>query len=830
DQTLSEAHMYRTLLEADAGTLFTSAPTLVTLNAADPTAHEAGLGSATFRVTRGGDLSRPLIVNYSVGGTAVAGTDYLRLGGTVTFPANENTAFITVTPLDDATIEADETVVVTLQPGAGYSLISGATATGSIAVVSDDYPALAPTINILATDPNAAEAGRDPGIFSVTRTGGTAAAFTVDLRFGQQTASAADYDPMPVRVTFPVGQSTVNIPVRPVNDTLVENTESVVLSLAPSPIYRIGPNASARVNITSDDVAPPPAMPLVSVAATDAQASETGNDNGVFTLTRTGNLGSALVARYTAAGTAAGGTDYAPLSGFAYFAPGQATVNVVVAPYDDRAIESVETIVLRVTDLANYDVGSAGSATVRLISDEAPPVTPGNDQTSILPVLIVIGNNDFYYTEYSEPRAQLEAAGIPVVVAAGRRELSVPHSGTGYTSGNGAVMPDIALADARAENYSAILFVGGWGASQYQYAFPGVYSNATYNGSTAVREAANRLINEFTAQGKLVTAVCHGVSVLAWARVNGVSPLRDRTVSTAHFNSPTNNIPEATLYRWHSETNGATVYTGGALGNVNTRIDDVVVDGNIITGENFDSARQLGITIANRLRNGANSAVSLVATDATASEVNRETGAMSVTRTGSTAAALVVNLGVGGTATNGVDYESIPGRVLIQPGQTTATIMVRPNVDAHSEPVETVIATLAPSTAYGAGSSSSGTVSIADSAPLAVRPVLMVIANRDFNYQEYVDARAQLATAGIRVAVAAARRELSTPLANSGQGSSGGGVMPDIALSDMRGADYSAIIFINGGATPSLGGAFDGPVFSGSPQDVTRLVNLLLAR
>ena len=89
-------------------------------------------------------------------------------------------------------------------------------------------------------------------------------------------------------------------------------------------------------------------------------------------------------------------------------------------------------------------------------------------------------------------------------------------------------MPDIALSDVNAANYSAIVFVGSWGASQYQYAFTGTYTN------------------------------------------------------------PTNNIPAATLYRRYSEVNGATVYTGGVLGDPTTRNDDVIVEGRIITGENFD--------------------------------------------------------------------------------------------------------------------------------------------------------------------------------------------------------------------------------------------------
>jgi len=431
----------------------------------------------------------------------------------------------------------------------------------------------------------------------VTRTGGsTARAQTVYLQYGQQTAQGADYDALPTSVTFAAGQTTATLIVRPVDDTTVENTESVILYLLPTPLYRIGPNSAARINIADNDIAPPPVTPLISIAATDADAGEAGTNPGTFTLTRTGALNNTLTVRYTASGTAIAGADLAPLSGFAYFNWGAATTTITVTPYNDTFFEPTETVIVSVTDGAAYDLGTVHTATVNITSDDAPTQSP-------LPVLIVIANNDFYYQEYADPRTQLEAAGIPVVVAAGRRELSTPHSNSGQGSSSGQVMPDIALADVNAVNYSAIVFVGGWGASQYQYAFSGTYNNDAYNSTTAIRERVNQLINDFVAQQKLVTALCHGVSVLAWARVNGQSLLQGRTVSTYGGTSPASNVAAAQFSRWHSDVNGATVFVNGQYGNTSTAADDVIVDGRIITGENFDSGRLFGITLATQLRN-----------------------------------------------------------------------------------------------------------------------------------------------------------------------------------------------------------------------------------
>jgi putative intracellular protease/amidase len=303
-----------------------------------------------------------------------------------------------------------------------------------------------------------------------------------------------------------------------------------------------------------------------------------------------------LVVNYGASGTATSGSDYDPLTGRVLIAPGQTTATITVRPIEDTAAETSETVVTTLASSPAYTVGSAASAMVTIVDNDTPSQQP-------LPVLMVIANRDFYYQEYADPRAQFEAAGIPVVVAAGRRELSTPHANSGQGAASGQVMPDIALADVNAANYSAIVFVGGWGASQYQYAFTGTYNNSLYNGTTAIRERVNQLINDFVAQDKLVTALCHGVSILAWARVGGQSLLAGRTVSTYGGTSPASNVSAAQLSRWHSDVNGATVYTNGQIGNRSTRTDDVWVDGRIITGENFDSARQFGITVANRLLN-----------------------------------------------------------------------------------------------------------------------------------------------------------------------------------------------------------------------------------
>jgi putative intracellular protease/amidase len=267
--------------------------------------------------------------------------------------------------------------------------------------------------------------------------------------------------------------------------------------------------------------------------------------------------------------------------------------------------------------------------------DHRPRVMPqvesleGRDlmSASPSPVLMVIANQDFYYQEYADTRQSLEAAGLDVTVAAATTQTAIPHGNSGQGWMSGEVTPDLALASVNAADYSAIVFVGGWGSSMYQYAYndpnlDGVtdnfYANDLYNGAAATREAVNELVNDFVAQDKYVCGLCHGVTVLAWARVDGASVLEGKRVAVPltvgspaqfydgewrAFMDPTGQ------YQQVIDNGGLALPVSGQYGDPTTVADDVVVDGRVITGENYDSARYFGGIIARSvLGDSANSA------------------------------------------------------------------------------------------------------------------------------------------------------------------------------------------------------------------------------
>src|SRR5205823_12394461 len=70
--------------------------------------------------------------------------------------------------------------------------------------------------------------------------------------------------------------------------------------------------------------------------------------------------------------------------------------------------------------------------------------------------------------------------------------------------------------------------------------------------------------------------------------------------------------------------------------------------------------------------------LSLTASDSSAAEAGANTGTFKVTRSGSTASSLLVNYTIAGSATNGVDYNTIASSVTIPAGSASASIAITP--------------------------------------------------------------------------------------------------------------------------------------------------------
>lgn len=103
---------------------------------------------------------------YDVIGTAIAGSDYTALPGSVTIPSGSTAADIIVTPINDTAIEGNETVIVMMAPNSAYNISTPDSDTVTIA--SDDVSSAPDLVETTVTNPPAT--AKRGGSFSVTDT------------------------------------------------------------------------------------------------------------------------------------------------------------------------------------------------------------------------------------------------------------------------------------------------------------------------------------------------------------------------------------------------------------------------------------------------------------------------------------------------------------------------------------------------------------------------------------------------------------------------------------------------------------------------------------
>jgi N-acetylneuraminic acid mutarotase len=109
-----------------------------------------------------------------------------------------------------------------------------------------------PVVSVAATDSSAGEAGGNTGTFAFTRTGSTAEELTASYAVGGS-AGSGDYAALSGIVTFAAGASTATVAVIPIDDSAVEASETVTVSVRPAEAYSHAFNSSATITIADND-------------------------------------------------------------------------------------------------------------------------------------------------------------------------------------------------------------------------------------------------------------------------------------------------------------------------------------------------------------------------------------------------------------------------------------------------------------------------------------------------------------------------------------------------------------------------------------------------
>jgi uncharacterized protein YhjY with autotransporter beta-barrel domain len=236
-----------TYQELETYTLTVSPPPSVTIAVAPASVSEDGATNLTYTVTRSLNLSSSTTVNIATGGTATSGSDFTGSVTTVTIPANATTATITINPSTDSSPEADETVILTVAAGTGYTVGAPASATGTI--LNDDII----NATIAVAPASVSEDGSANLVYTVTLSQASASAVSVNYSVGGTATNGTDYASIASPLTIPAGSTTGTITVNPTADTNNETNETVILTLTAGSGYTVGGTSSATGTITNDD-------------------------------------------------------------------------------------------------------------------------------------------------------------------------------------------------------------------------------------------------------------------------------------------------------------------------------------------------------------------------------------------------------------------------------------------------------------------------------------------------------------------------------------------------------------------------------------------------
>ena len=312
-----------------------------TISINDITVSESA-NTATLTVTvQGPMMAANLDVDYATAnGTATAGTDYTLNSGTISFSSANSPPFgvsetetITISLSDDAIIEGSEYFEVNLSNIVTTGSVVMSDGVGRITITDND----AATVDFNVTSSSGAESVSSAAL-QVDLSAQSTSAVTVDYAVtGTATGGGTDYTLANGTLTIPANTSSANITIGSiVDDTLVEGSETVIVTLSNPSGATLGTDTVHTYTITDNDAAP-----TVSISGTASLSEAVGSQS--FSVSLNAPATTIYTIDYnTSDNTATSPDDYSSNSGTLSFAIGEITKTITVNIVDDDTQEGTE--------------------------------------------------------------------------------------------------------------------------------------------------------------------------------------------------------------------------------------------------------------------------------------------------------------------------------------------------------------------------------------------------------------------------------------------------------------------------------------------------------
>ena len=629
-----------TYFELETLTINVAPPPSVSIAVSPSSVNEDGATNLTYTVTRSATSTSALTVNLTYSGTATSGSDYTGAAATVVIPANATTATLTLDPTADTTSESNETAIVTVAAGSGYTIGAPSSATGTInndEGTSTFCPTLLGTVawgGSISINAGSCNAGFGLGVVLSPPTHGTATvgAFGANqpiIYTHNGTSGTTDTFTVNDGEAPPNNQIRVNITITPPTSSIVVSPASLSTITAGSPfsqtITATGGTGPYTFTVTGGTI--PPGLTLSTGGVLSGTATQRGAYS--FTVRAQDSLGAFSDKGYS-------GTVAVP--------------TLAITPTSATAVQNVP--------FSLNIAASGGIAPYSFLHEAAAGPLPPGMSLSSTGVL----------------------SGTPTTVGTTNFQMRVTDSSTG--TGSYFELENFSFTVSAPPTVS--IAVSPASASE-----DGA-TNLTYTVTRSLNLTSPTTVNLTTVgtatSGSDYSGAVATVTIPAGATTATVTidPTVDGTIE-----------PDETVTLVVAAGTG---YTVGAPSNATATIlnDDV-------------PSLSIAVSPASVAEDGAPNMVYTVTLNQVANN------------------AISVGYTIGGTATNGTDYGTLGGALVIPAGNATGTITVNPTADATIESDETVTLTLVAGAGYtvGAPNTATGTILNDDLPNLTINDVTL---------------------------------------------------------------------------------------------------------
>ena len=654
----------------------------VAIAANDPVAAEPSDGGQ-FTVTMSEASDKDTEITYLATGTADGGTDFTTLPGTVTVLAGETTATIDVNVVDSGLLEDNETVIVTLVRTDDIDVdVDTINASATVEIADDDKA----TVTITADDASASEPN-DDGRFTVTMSAASDKDTVVNYTIAGTAEAGADFTLLSGTVTIEAGSLSAAIDVNAIDDTVLEDNETVIVTLIgtdDSDVTIATTNNTSTVVVADDDTA------SVSISATTSNALEQ-NIDGAFTVTMSATSDQDTVVTYVVTGTADSADDYIALPGTVTIAAGQTTATIDVSVLDDNLVEQMEDVNVELMSVSDSDVsinGTAKTATVTITDNDSARVSIG---ANILSASEPDADGQFTVTQ-TQPSDQDTVINLMVTgtATAGDDYIAIPTSVT-ILAGDTSATIDVEVIDSDMleELETVVVTLNGIASADPEVTIDTTANSAFVlidddDAATVNVAASDAIAGEPGDDGQFLVTLSDKSD-------------RDTTINyvlSGHANSGTD---------FDVLAGSVTIAAGDTTATIDVKVvDDTILEDNetltlMLTGIAAGDSEVTVDTSANAasvsISDNDKATVSISVSDADAREPG-DAGQFTVTMSAESDKDTEVSYTVTGTAEGGTDYTTLSGTVTIAAGKTSATIDISVLNDTILEDSETVIVAL----------------------------------------------------------------------------------------------------------------------------------------